>query len=238
MTETRTLEDGRAWLLQRLEKGIHPVDEVDPEVAREAIEGLGGLDPESWTSAWGAAAERFAASAEAATDPAAEREAWLDAYRFAFIARYPTLNHPLKHEWYDRTRDYFVRARTLDDPPLQVVTRAVRRPRGRGRPGRLLHRPAGRSRAAAGRDDLGRDRHLEGGDAQPRRVLPRARLRDAARRHARDRPVARARGQRRRAAVDAGVRLARVAGRPRRHPRRDARRLVRRLLGDEARLHA
>ena len=122
MTETRTLEDGKDWLLQRLEKGIHPVDEVDPEAAREAIEGLGGLDPESWTSAWGAAAERFAASAEAATDPAAEREAWLDAYRFAFLARYPTLNHPLKHEWYDRTRDYFVRARALDDPPLQVVT--------------------------------------------------------------------------------------------------------------------
>ena len=122
MTETRTLEDGKDWLLQRLEKGIHPVDEVDPEAAREAIEGLGGLDPESWTSAWGAAAERFAASAEAATDPAAEREAWLDAYRFAFLARYPTLNHPLKHEWYDRTRDYFVRARGLDDPPLQVVT--------------------------------------------------------------------------------------------------------------------
>ena len=71
--------------------------------------------------------------------------------------------------------------------------RAVRGPRGRRRPGRLLHRTAGRSRAAACRDGVGRDRHLEGGDAQPRRVLPRARLRDAARRHARDRPVARAR---------------------------------------------
>jgi hypothetical protein len=47
MTETRTLEDGRDWLLTRLEKGIHPVDELDPDVAREVIEGLAGLDPAS-----------------------------------------------------------------------------------------------------------------------------------------------------------------------------------------------
>jgi esterase FrsA len=122
MTETRTLEDGKAWLLERLERQIHPVDEVDPETARETIEALEGLDPEPWTSAWGSAAERYAARAEAAPDDASTREAWLQAYRFAFIARYPTLNHPLKHEWYTRTREYFVNAGTLDDPPLQVVT--------------------------------------------------------------------------------------------------------------------
>ena len=122
MTETRTLEDGRAWLLQRLEKQIHPVDEVDPDVAREVVEGLEGLDPVSWTDAWGQAAERFAARAEAASDPAVQREAWLDAYRFAFLARYPTLNHPAKREWYERTREYFVNAYRLDEPALQVVS--------------------------------------------------------------------------------------------------------------------
>jgi esterase FrsA len=122
MTETRTLDDGRRWLLTRLEKGIHPVDEVNPDVAREVIEGLEGLDPVSWTRAWGSAAERFAAAAEATGDIDAQREAWLDAYRFAFVARYPTLNHPLKREWYERTREYFLRAGALDDPPLQAVT--------------------------------------------------------------------------------------------------------------------
>jgi hypothetical protein len=122
MTETRTLADGKDWLLQRLERGIHPVDEVDPDVARGVIDGLEGLDPESWTSGWGSAAEQFAADAEAAGDTEAQREAWLHAYRFAFLARYPTLNHPLKHEWYDRTREYFAKAGALDDPPLQLVT--------------------------------------------------------------------------------------------------------------------
>ena len=122
MTETRTLEDGKAWLLERVERRMHPVDELDPERARTTIEALEGLEPEPWTSAWGSVAEQYAAEAEAATDRAAEREAWRQAYRFAFMARYPTINHPLKDEWYRRTREYFVNAAVLDDPPLQVVT--------------------------------------------------------------------------------------------------------------------
>ena len=112
MTETRTLEDGKDWLLQRLEKGIHPVDEVDPEAAREAIEGLGGLDPESWTSAWGAAAERFAAERrgrDRRRPPSARRGCTRTGSPSSRGTRRSTIR--LKHEWYDRTRDYFVRAR-------------------------------------------------------------------------------------------------------------------------------
>jgi esterase FrsA len=122
MTETRTLEDGKNWLLTRLERRLYPMDEIDADLARETVDTLQGLDPESWTAAWGSAAERFAADAGRASDPAAAREAWLQAYQLAFFARYPTLNHPLKREWYERTREYFVRARELDDPPLRVVT--------------------------------------------------------------------------------------------------------------------
>jgi esterase FrsA len=147
MTETRTLEDGKAWLTERLERRVHPVDEVDPDTARETIEALEGLDPESWTRAWGAAAERFATEAEGASDPASAREAWLQAYRFAFVARYPTLNHPLKHEWYDRTREYFTEAGALDDPPLQAVMIPFA---GRDGEGQALHfyvaRPPGAER--------------------------------------------------------------------------------------------
>ena len=66
MSETgqRSLEDGRAWLLQRLEHGIHPLDGLDESAARTAIESLAGLDPESWAAAWGAAADRFAAAGD------------------------------------------------------------------------------------------------------------------------------------------------------------------------------
>jgi dipeptidyl aminopeptidase/acylaminoacyl peptidase len=147
VTETRTLEDGKTWLLERLERGVHPVDEVDPDVARETIESLEGLDPERWTTAWGSAAERFAADAERASDDAAARDAWLQAYRFAFLARYPTLNDPLKRDWYERTREYFVKARSLDHPPLEVVTVPFE---GRDGEGREIHfyvaRPQGAKR--------------------------------------------------------------------------------------------
>ncbi len=120
MTETRTLEDGRAWLLDRLDRGAHPVHEVDPGVAREVITGLPGLDPESWAAAWGAAADRFVAQAQDATDPASERAAWLQAYWMAFLGRYPTPNHPAKLASYDRAREYFQKAAALDDPPVEL----------------------------------------------------------------------------------------------------------------------
>jgi hypothetical protein len=121
VTEHRTLEDGRDWLLQRLECGMHPLDGLEPGPARETIEGLTGLEPEPWTAAWGALADRFAAEAEAATDRGVERAAWLQAYRASFVGRYPIPNHPLKQRQYERAREFFARATALDEPPLEIV---------------------------------------------------------------------------------------------------------------------
>lgn len=120
MTETRSLEDGRQWLLARLDAGAHPLDGLDPEAARATIESLSGLDPESWTNAWGSLADRYVAQARHASSRDAQR-AWMQAYRSAFMGRYPVPNHPLKREQYDRARDYFIRATELEDPPLQHV---------------------------------------------------------------------------------------------------------------------
>ena len=120
MTETRTLADGQAWLLDRLDRRTHPFRELDPDVAREVITGLKGLDPEPWAAAWGAAADRFVTQAEAATEPAGAREAWLQAYRMSFMGRYPVPNHPSKMESYERAREYFRRAAALEDPPVEL----------------------------------------------------------------------------------------------------------------------
>jgi esterase FrsA len=116
------LADGREWLLRRLAGRAHPLDSVDEETARNVIESLEGLDPEAWSSAWGAASERFAAEAAKASDVASRREAWLQAYRFAFLGRYPVPNHPAKERQYARAREFFREATALDDPPLEVVT--------------------------------------------------------------------------------------------------------------------
>ncbi len=118
----RTPEDARAWLLERLERGAHPLDKVDPAAAREAIDSLRGLDPESWTACWDSAAEQYAAAAAEAADPASRRQALLEAYRFSFLGRFPVPNHPAKERQYARARAFFLDATGLDDPPLQRVS--------------------------------------------------------------------------------------------------------------------
>ena len=116
-----TLGAGKAWLLTRLERGAHPLDGLDPDAARATIDALTGLDPEPWTAAWGGLAGAFAARAEASTDPATERDLWFQAYRAAFMGRYPVPNHPLKEREYERAREFFLKATALEDPPLEVV---------------------------------------------------------------------------------------------------------------------
>jgi esterase FrsA len=121
MSDPQALAAGQAWLRARLDRGVHPLDGLDPVRARATIDGLQGLDPEPWTAAWGALADRFEAEAGAASEPAAQRELWMQAYRAAFMGRYPVPNHPLKRAAYDRSRGLFVTATALEDPPLEVI---------------------------------------------------------------------------------------------------------------------
>jgi len=142
MTESR-LEEGKAWLRQRLERGAHPLDGLDPDAARTTIDGLSGLDPGPWTAAWGALADDFVRRAQAASDCATQREMWLQAYRAAFMGRYPVPNHPLKGEQYTRAREFFLKATALEDPPLEVVEIPFAGRAGEGRRLRFyLTRPA------------------------------------------------------------------------------------------------
>jgi esterase FrsA len=120
-TSEQALAAGRAWLLDRLDRGAHPLDGLDPDSARAAIESLAGLEPEPWTDAWGGLAASNAAAAQRASADGERRELWLQAYRAAFLGRYPVPSHPLKQALYDASREYFVAATTLEDPPLEAV---------------------------------------------------------------------------------------------------------------------
>jgi len=115
------LDRGRTWLLDRLERGAHPLDGLDTQAARRTIAALDGLAPEPWTRAWGALADEFAGRAREATEPARRRELLQQAYRAAFVGRYPVPNHPLKAAQYDRARRFFLEAAALDEPPIEVV---------------------------------------------------------------------------------------------------------------------
>lgn len=117
----RTLENGKAWLRQHLDRGAHPLDGLDPAAARTTIDGLTGLDPASWTAAWGSLADEFATRARDTNDRDTQREMWLQAYRAAFMGRYPIPNHPLKQREYERAREFFLNATALEAPPLEVI---------------------------------------------------------------------------------------------------------------------
>ena len=120
-THTGPLEAGKAWLRERVERGLHPVDGLDRAAALETIERLSGLEPEPWTAAWGALAEGYAAQARAAAEATQRHHLWEQAYQAAFLGRYPVPNHPLKAKLYERGRGYFLEAAALEQPPLEVV---------------------------------------------------------------------------------------------------------------------
>ena len=121
IAETPELETGKAWLRVRLERRVHPLDHLDPEAAARTIGGLGGLDPESWTNAWGTLADEFVVRAEAARGTPEERGLWGQAYQSSFVGRYPVPNHELKIEQYARAREFFMRAGELEDPPIEAI---------------------------------------------------------------------------------------------------------------------
>ncbi len=121
IAETPELETGKAWLRVRLERRVHPLDHLDPEAAARTIDGLTGLDPESWTNAWGTLADEFVARAEAVPQTAEERALWAQAYQASFMGRYPVPNHELKMEQYVRAREFFMRAGELENPPIEAI---------------------------------------------------------------------------------------------------------------------
>jgi acetyl esterase/lipase len=152
----QTLEGARAWLQHHLEIRRHPMNHVELNAARQVVDTLPGIDPESWSAAWLAMADTYsgaAQEAEDAGDRAAARESWWQAYQFAFLGRYPVPNHPAKLVAYDRARSCFLRATALDDPPVERVevpfagragegdrvTFYVKRPKGVTRPPVLVY---------------------------------------------------------------------------------------------------
>jgi hypothetical protein len=123
-TGKRTIENAREWLGAHLAERAHPFNAIDVEAAKPVIDGLESIEPEPWAAAWLAVAHRFAAEAEAAHGAgrtAEEREAWWQAYQFAFVARFPTPVHPAKLAAYDESRAYFLRAVALDEPAVERV---------------------------------------------------------------------------------------------------------------------
>lgn len=118
----RTLEEAKAWMLDRTGKAIHPMNNLGADDVTAVLEELDGLDPVRWAAAWRRAGESAWNEALATEDPAECRRAYLRAHGFFFMGRFPCPNHPDKLACAERERDAYLAAGELFDSPITRVT--------------------------------------------------------------------------------------------------------------------
>ncbi|RYY10930.1 MAG: hypothetical protein EON55_15330, partial [Alphaproteobacteria bacterium] len=88
----RTLEEAKAWMLDRTRRRIHPMNNLSLDDTARVVETLDGLDPVRWAASWRSAGEDAWKKAEATQDPEARRTAFLRAQGFFFLGRFPCPN--------------------------------------------------------------------------------------------------------------------------------------------------
>jgi len=121
----RTLEEAKAWMLDRTRKRIHPMNNLSYEDTEGVVAQLQGLDPVNWAAAWTAAGEAAFAAGVAAREAGKLEDAkaqFLRADGFFFLGRFPCPNHPDKLASAARERDAYLAAGALFDPPIERVS--------------------------------------------------------------------------------------------------------------------
>lgn len=120
----RTLEELKAELLRRVRNDLMPVAGVAEADALQVINSVNSLERDAWAQAWAACGDSHLerADALAATDPAAARQEYRQAWRLFHYARWPIENTPFKRHVYPRALAAFRNYGRLLDPPLEMVS--------------------------------------------------------------------------------------------------------------------
>jgi esterase FrsA len=121
---SRSYQEAKPLFAERARELRNPMDHVVSEDALAVLDKLDTLEYEAWAQAWMAAAvpyEERAREAEERGDSAAAREAYLHAYGFNRVARYPCMNSPAKHDAYRKSQAMFLKAGLYMDPPVERV---------------------------------------------------------------------------------------------------------------------
>ena len=141
----RPYEEAKPLFAERARERRNPMDHIVPEEALRVLDQLNTLEYDAWAKAWMAAAEPHeerARQAEERGDTTAAREAYMFAYGFHRVARYPCMSSPAKRDAYRKSQEMFMKAGLYMDPPVERVEMPFK-----GRPGEgsasigLLRRP-------------------------------------------------------------------------------------------------
>jgi esterase FrsA len=119
----RTLDELKTELLHRVRHELMPIAGVNPADAMSVISSVNSLERDVWAQAWAACGDRHLALADklVATDAAAARDEYRQAWRLFHYARWPVENTPYKRHVYPRALAAFRNYGRLLDPPLEMV---------------------------------------------------------------------------------------------------------------------
>jgi len=118
----RPFEDAKKNMLDRAKRGSFP--DTEYETVAKIFDRLTSLDRDAWASAFMATARPWherGEEAEASGDFGAARTAFMRAYAYYRLGRYPTTNSPGKRMSYEKSVASFLCAAKYLDPPLERI---------------------------------------------------------------------------------------------------------------------
>jgi pimeloyl-ACP methyl ester carboxylesterase len=168
----KTLEETKAYLLERTLAGRNPMDGSKEADVREALTRLKSDDPDHWAEVWMQTArpyEEAGLEAEGKGDDAAAHDAFMLAYQYYRLGRFPAPNSPGKIASGQASIANYLAAARYFDPPLEVLNIPFAGAAGEGPLVRCyLRKPAGVERPPVvihhgGIDSFKEERHRYAG---------------------------------------------------------------------------
>jgi dienelactone hydrolase len=120
-TTDRSIEEIKEETLARAQTGAYPTLGIDPADARDALALVKTREADDWAAGWSAAADRYMAKAQAASDPKEKDANFLRAWRLYYFGQWPAPTSPGKLSTYRKAVDAYLQHAKSFDPPLEVV---------------------------------------------------------------------------------------------------------------------
>jgi esterase FrsA len=119
----RDLEQLKAEVQRRADRGMPPLGGIAAEDARAALARISSLEREEWAIAFNdiARAHRERAESLEPRDRAGAAKAYWQAWRTYHFSRWPTENSPAKQDAKQRALEAFRKHAALVDPPIETV---------------------------------------------------------------------------------------------------------------------